>query len=152
NAPVAALLECGQTTSASLGSSNQFWYYSVGANDGDLLKLLLTRVPATLNAQVELYDPRGTRLVGSTGDIVRKVSAGNYLVVVSPASSVAESGGFGLSLQRPNNPCSPGALACGRTILQQSNAPGELDAFAFSANAGDQISVTVTPRQGNYSP
>src|SRR5262249_5411525 len=106
----------------------------------------------TLNAQVELYDPRGTRLVGSTGDIVRKVSAGNYLVVVSPASSVAESGGFGLSLQRPNNPCSPGALACGRTILQQSNAPGELDAFAFSANAGDQISVTVTPRQGNYSP
>jgi YD repeat-containing protein len=152
NNPVAAVLGCGQTLSASLGPANQFWYYAVGASDGDLLKLLLTRFPGTLNAQVELFDPKGTRLQGSTGDIVRKVTAGNYLVVVSPASSSAESGAFGLALQRPNNPCGAAALACGQTILQQAPVAGQLDAFTFSGNAGDQMAITVTPRQGNYSP
>jgi YD repeat-containing protein len=152
NNPVAAPLQCGQTVSAPLSAASQFWYYAVNAADGDLLKFLLTRQPATLNAQVELFDQRGTRLVGSTGDIVRKVTAGNYLLLVSPASSSAESGGFGLSLQRPNNPCSAAALSCGQTVLQQAPVPGELDAFTFSGNAGDQISITVTPRQGNYTP
>jgi YD repeat-containing protein len=152
NNPVAAALPCGQTVSAQLGSASQFWYYAVGASDGDLLKLLLTRQPGTLNAQMELFDAKGTRLTGNASDIVRKVSAGSYLVLVSPASSAAESGAFGLSLQRPNNPCGAAALACGQTILQQAPAAGELDAFTFSANAGDQLAITVTPRQGNYSP
>src|SRR6185369_16448908 len=61
NNPVAAALQCGQTVSASLGPANQFWYYSVGANNNDLLKLLLTRLPGGLNAQVELFDPTGVR-------------------------------------------------------------------------------------------
>jgi YD repeat-containing protein len=152
NNPAAPPLQCGKTISAALGSASQFWYYSVNANDGDLIKLLLTRLPAALNAQVELFDPTGARLVGSTGDIVRKVSAGSYLVLVSPASSVAESGGFALALQRPNNPCSPGALACGQTILQPLTAAGQLDAYTFSGSAGDQLTIQVTPRQGNYSP
>jgi len=156
NNPVAAPLACGQTASGSLGAAGQFWYYSVGANDGDLLKFLLTRYPGTVNAQVELFDPRGARVLPpSTGDIVRKIpagSAGNYLVLVSPATASAESGGFALSFQRPNNPCSPASLSCGQTVLQQAPVAGELDAFTFSANAGDQIAITVTPRQGNYTP
>jgi YD repeat-containing protein len=152
NSPVAPALQCGQTVSGALGSAGQFWYYTINANDGDLVKLLLTRLPSTLNAQVELYDPAGGLQMKSTGDIVRKVSAGNYLVLVSPASSVAESGGFALALQKPNNPCSPGALACGQTILQPLTTAGQLDAYSISANAGDQLTIQVTTRQGNYAP
>jgi YD repeat-containing protein len=154
NNPVATALQCGQTASGSLGSASQFWYYSVAANNNDLLKFLLTRFPGTLNAQVELFDPSGARQgTASTGDVVRKVTTGgNYLVLVSPASAAAENGAFGLALQRPNNPCSAAALACGQTILQQAPVAGQLDAFTFSANGADQLSITVTPRQGNYSP
>jgi YD repeat-containing protein len=150
--PSANPLPCGQTTSGVLGADNQFWYYTLDAGEGDLLKVLLTRLPGTLNAQLELFDPKGARLAVNTNEITRKVSAGNYLVVVSPASAAAETGGFALALEKPNHPCSPNGLTCGQTVLRQVTAPGQLDAFPFSGNAGDAINISVTPRAGNISP
>jgi YD repeat-containing protein len=152
NNPAAGPLQCGQTTSGALGPDNQFWYYLVNANDGDLLKVLLTRLPGTLNAQLELFDPTGARLAVNANEITRKVGAGNYLVVVSPASATAETGGFGLALEKPNHPCGTNSLTCGQTVLRQVTAAGQLDAYPFNGNAGDPISLTVTPRAGAISP
>ena len=150
--PAGAPLACGRTTAGALAPENQFWYYSLGADEGDVLKILLTRLPAALNAQLELYDAKGARLAVNANEITRKVSAGNYLVVVSPASASAETGGFGLALEKPNHPCSPNALTCGQTILRQLTAPGQLDAFPFNGTAGDPMNVSVTPRAGSISP
>src|SRR6185312_1802298 len=80
--PAATPLECGQTTTSVLSADAQFRYYSVSANNGDLLKLVLSRLPGTINAQLELFDSTGTLLATNANEIARKVTPGNYLVLV----------------------------------------------------------------------
>jgi YD repeat-containing protein len=152
-APETPPLQCGRTVVSSLAPEAQFRYYTVNVNGGDILKLLLTRMPDNLNAQLELFDSAGARVAGSNSEISRSATAGGrYLVLVSPATAFAESGGFALAFQRPNNPCSPAALACGQTVLQAVTTPGQLDAFTFSGNPGDRITLRVLPRTGSFSP
>jgi YD repeat-containing protein len=153
DAPVATPLGCGQTISSVLGTDGQFRYYTVNASGGDLLKLVLSRLPSTTNAQVELFDPAGSLLATNASEIARKVAgAGDYLVLVSPSTAAAETGAFALALQKPNNPCSAQALTCGQSLLQPVTAQGQLDAYTFTGSTGDQVSIQVSPRLGSLSP
>lgn len=148
----AAALVCGGSAAASLTASSQFRYYSAGANVGDILRLIFTRLTDNFAPQIELFDPGGTRLA-QTSDITQKAAAGgNYLVVVSPLTSAGATGSYNLAFQRPNNPCSPVALTCGQTTLRQVAVPGQLDAFTFAGTGGDQSDIRLTGRSGAYVP
>ena len=99
-----------------------------------------------------MFDPAGAR-INATSDVLQKVAAGgNYLVVVSPSTTAAETGDYTIAYQRPNNPCSPVALTCGQTSLKQVAVPGQVDTFTFNGIAGDIHNIRLVTRSGNYSP
>ena len=148
----ASPLACGGSTGGSLAGAGQFRYYTVSANAGDTLRMLFTKTGDNFSPQVELFDPTGARLAGSS-DVTQKASSGGtYLVVVSPSTASFTSGSYTLAYQRPNNPCSPVALACGQTTLRQVNLPGQLDTLTFNGTGGDLTTVRLVTRSGNYSP
>jgi YD repeat-containing protein len=153
NHPVgAAALACGGSATASLTAAGEFRYYTVPAGAGDLMRLIFTRLSDDFAPQVELFDPAGTRLAG-TSDISQKAnSSGSYLVAVSPSTSNGETGSYALAYQRPNNPCSTVALTCGQSTLRPVDQPGQLDAFIFTGTGGDVANVKLTQRSGSYSP
>jgi YD repeat-containing protein len=148
----ASPLACGSTVAGALSPSNQFRYYTLAADAGDTLRLIFTGIGDNFSPQVEIFDPAGAR-VAAKSDVTQKAGAGgNYLVVVSPSSSRAETGAYSAAFQRPNNPCAPLALTCGQTTLRTVNLPGQLDTFAFKATGGDQTTVRLTARTGAYAP
>jgi YD repeat-containing protein len=153
NKPAAtSALQCGGSITASLAAASQFRYYLAGANAGDLMRLVFTKISANFSPQIELFDPAGARIVLAP-DISQKVkSGGAYLVVVSPSTAASETGSFTVAFQRPNNPCSPTTMACGQSTLRQAAIPGQLDTFVFDATRGGQADVKLVSRSGGYSP
>jgi YD repeat-containing protein len=153
NKPAAtSALQCGGSTTASLSAANEFRYYLAGANAGDLMRLVFTKISDNFFPQIELFDPTGTRLTGASDISVKATSGGAYLVVVSPSTAASETGSFTVAFQRPNNPCSPTTLACGQPTLRQVAIPGQLDTFVFAATRGGQADIQLVPRSGSYSP
>jgi YD repeat-containing protein len=124
----------------------------VGANQGDLMRLIFTRLSDNFSPQVELYTPAGLRLTANS-DISQKAPAnGGYLVLVGPSSSASETGSFTLAYQRPNTPCTPVTLTCGQSTLRQASIPGQVDTFSFTGTGGDLANIRLTSRSGAYSP
>jgi len=153
NKPAAtSALQCGGSTTASLSATNEFRYYLAGANAGDLMRLVFTKISANFSPQIELFDSTGARIAAAS-DISQKVkSGGAYLVVVSPSTASIETGSFTVAYQRPNNPCSPTTMACGQSTLRQVAIPGQLDAYVFAATRGGQADIKLVSRSGSYSP
>ncbi|MCX6633196.1 MAG: YD repeat-containing protein [Candidatus Solibacter sp.] len=145
-------LACGASAAGALSPSSQFRYYGLAANAGDTLRLLFTRISENFSPQIELFDPAGARVAANSDVTHKAVAGGSYLVVVSPSTSLTETGSYSVAFQRPNSPCSPLPLACGQTALRQVNVPGQLDTFSFNATGGDQTTIRLTSRSGTYSP
>jgi YD repeat-containing protein len=153
NKPAAtSALQCGGSTTASLSAANEFRYYLAGANAGDLMRLVFTKISDNFFPQIELFDPTGAKLPTTSDISVKAASGGAYLVVVSPSTAASETGSFTVAFQRPNNPCSPTTLACGQSTLRQVAIPGQLDTFVFAATRGGQADIKLAPRSGSYSP
>jgi YD repeat-containing protein len=153
NKPAAtSALQCGGSTTASLSAANEFRYYLAGANAGDLMRLVFTKISDNFFPQIELFDPTGAKLPTTSDISVKAASGGAYLVVVSPSTAATETGSFTVAFQRPNNPCSPTTLACGQSTLRQVAIPGQLDTFVFAATRGGQADIKLAPRSGGYSP
>jgi YD repeat-containing protein len=146
-----APLPCGASLAGSLAGANQFRYYTTAADAGDMLRLRFTPIDS-FAPQVELFDPNGVRIAANS-DVLQKASVGgNYLVLVSPSTTVAETGSYTLAFQRPNRPCSATPLTCGQTTLKQVLSPGQLDAFSFNGTGGDLFTIRLIGRSGSYSP
>ena len=153
NQPAGALpLVCGASTPGALSPSNQFRYYTLAANTGDILRLIFSRISDNFSPQMEIFDPTGARIAAGSDVTQPAAATGNYLVVVSPSTSATATGAYSVAFQRPNNPCSPVPLTCGQTTLRQVNLPGQLDTFSFHATGGDQTTIGLTQRSGSYSP
>jgi YD repeat-containing protein len=152
NPAATSSLQCGGSITASLSAANEFRYYLAGANAGDLMRLILTKISDSFFPQIELFDPTGARLA-ATSSISQKVNSGGaYLVVVSPSTASSETGSFTVAFQRPNNPCSPTTLACGQSTLRQVAIPGQLDTYVFAGTRGGQADIKLVSRSGSYSP
>jgi YD repeat-containing protein len=153
NKPAAtSALQCGGSTTASLSATNQFRYYLAGANAGDLIRLIFTRISANFSPQIELFSPSGTRLAATSNIGQQAKSAGAYLVVVSPSTANSVTGSFTVAFQRPNNPCSPTTMTCGQPTLRQVTIPGQLDTYVFAGTRGGQADIKLASRSGSYSP
>jgi YD repeat-containing protein len=152
NPAATSALQCGGSTTASLSATNQFRYFLAGANTGDLMRLIFTKISDNFFPQIELFDPTGARLTGASDISQKAKSGGAYLVVVSPSTASSETGSFTVAFQRPNNPCSPTTLACGQSTLRQVGIPGQLDTYVVAGTRGGQADIKLVSRSGSYSP
>src|SRR5262249_29590694 len=146
-------LACGSTAAGALAPTAEYRYYLAGLKTNDIAKILLTPASGNFSPVVELYDPSGARVAGTANEIVQRVRAdGNYLLVVSPSSANGETGTYSLAFQRPNNPCSTVALACGQSVLKQADVPGQIDAITFTGNAAAIPARRMPVRSGTFAP
>ena len=70
-------------------------------------------------------------------------SSGTYTILASDDYG-DETGSYGLSLQRTNDPVNATVLSFGQTYQSSLSAIAELDAYTFSGNSGDVVTVRMT--------
>jgi uncharacterized repeat protein (TIGR01451 family) len=141
-----------------LGTVGQRDYYSFTAAAGDAVSLRLLRTAGTMQPQLELYGPAGTRITwdysysGSDVRIDRSLSAaGLHTLVVSEYGNDA-TGSYALTWQKLNAPCGATSLSCGQTKPGTVDAVGRQRFFSFTASAGDALALVMTRTSGGLDP
>jgi YD repeat-containing protein len=142
-------LPCGQIASALLdGGRSDRYRFPAAAGDAVTLRVLGSGFAPVL----DLLDPDGKTLVESEARITRRLTrAGNYTIVVR-AGSGSPTGIYRLTWQRVNGPCNAVALTCGRFQRAAIDQEGELDAYSFTASAGDFIALHLSFDLGLFVP
>jgi len=148
------------------------WTVTLAVDEAVVVRMGETTSGSALTPQLLLYSPTGVLLDWGYGAaaaevVARATVAGQYLVVAADYSSgFAGSGGYRLSMARTGaavavsagdegGPLGNGLMPTGAALV------GELDAWTFSANAGDAFVVrmgevvpasSLTPQLRVYSP
>src|SRR2546429_609311 len=96
-----------------------------------------------IDPQIELFDSQGRSVpnIASFVDAVldvRLVSGGSYYFLLSDLNG-DETGTYGVSLERLNNPANAKSIAYGQTLQASIDAVAKADAYSFQALAGDEI-------------
>ncbi|MEI2723902.1 MAG: GDSL-type esterase/lipase family protein [Verrucomicrobiota bacterium] len=135
--------------------------YAFFANAGEGIQLSFARTSGegNLRPNLDIYDPSG-KLVWSrsTPTVVHKAfiaeSSGRYTAVVSDASSGFDNtGSYRLYFVRALGESEHGSLINGGSRSEKIEV-GDLDSYAFFANAGEgiQLNLTRTSGEGNLRP
>ncbi len=142
----------GQTVSGVVSASRPFAAYSIPASAGDTLVVRSASFTPGFAAQMDLYDPSGTRLDSATFGMARKAAAsGNYTLILG-AVAPRSAGGYALAWQLANHPAGTSALACGGTTSAALTASNEFRYYTASAAAGDAMRLIFTKLSDNFSP
>lgn len=148
-----------ETGTIGIGDLNQ---WSLAANAGDRIVLQVAKLSGgtPFSPMIELFDPQGTRVIGSSDALAARVDlqatlTGTYTVLIS-AQSPAASGTYQLQLaQVPGSFVIPagdegGPLPDG--VAQTGNITlGDLDLWTFAASPGDHINLQITELSGGVS-
>ena len=124
---------------------------SSGASEAELLvtlpdvyrvsfPLLAARTGAALAAG-ESYPP---------GPPLAATAPGTYTLLISDSGTYT--GGYGLFVQRTNNPGNATAITPGQTLAGTIAEPGQMQTFAFDAAAGDAVQITMARTSGSVYP
>src|SRR5256884_545256 len=105
-----------------------------------------------IDPQIELFDSQGRSVTNITAfaDAVVDVplaSGGTYYLLLSDLNG-DETGTYGVSLERLNNPANAKPIAYGQTLQASIDAVAKADAYSFQAQAGDVVRVRIGRRSG----
>jgi YD repeat-containing protein len=108
-----------------------------------------------MDAYLELYAPDGTKLANAA-EVINKTlaAAGTYTIIVRDDYN-SETGNYALTWQKVSNPCNVIGISYGTITTATINNFVEIDAYKFTASAGDKIticSVVQSETSGNFSP
>jgi hypothetical protein len=147
-------ISCGETKAGTISTAGQQDAYAFSANSGDRIILSAHNSTGLLAPIAELYDPSGSLVAASAINgktaLLSINSAGMYTVLLHD-NTFSYTGNYGLSLQFTNGKCGSSIL-CGETRTGAINAAGQQDAYAFSANSGDRIILSVHNSTGLLAP
>jgi hypothetical protein len=132
----------GETVSASLEFAGDTDTYTFSAQAGDQI-LCRMRSSWPFSPQLRLYAQDGmliTSVLGTYGCELNETlsTTENYTLLAGDAEG-DDTGDYWVFLQRTNNPSEVTPLAFGQTIAANITQLAEMDAYTFSAKAGDQI-------------
>ncbi|HXF04496.1 MAG TPA: right-handed parallel beta-helix repeat-containing protein [Blastocatellia bacterium] len=157
NDPVGATsLTFGQNLTASINVAAELDAYSFMANAGDMVRVRMSRSSGSLNPMIELFDSTGVRLAQVSGfdaAILDKTlnSSGTYSLLLSDDNG-RETGGYGISLQRLNDPVGATPLNFGQTTTATITAAAEIDAYTFDGRAGQTVTIRMQRTSGSLNP
>jgi YD repeat-containing protein len=129
-----------------------FTAYSLPAAAGDALAVRSASFTSGFAAQMELYDPNGTRLDSQTYSISRRAAASGTYTLIVGASAPRTAGAFALAWQLLNTPAGAAPLACGGTTSGSLARATQFRYYTASASAGDLIRVVFTKTSDNFAP
>ena len=142
----------GQTVSGLVSGTTPLTAYRIQAASGDALLVRSAAYSGNFSAQMDLYDPSGTRLDSATFGIARTAAAAGTYTVVVGATAARTSGSYALSWQLLNNPAGAGALACGGSTAASLTASNAFRYYQANASAGDMLRLIFTRLSDNFQP
>ncbi len=123
--------------------------YSFWGTQGDKILIRMRDAETGVDACMELFDPSGALVASDCGDggTVRiedfeLAATGNYLLKVWDHND-NDTGAYGLALQVLNNPAYTEVINCGDDLLKDLTQTVEIDAYSFTATAGDNVAIRM---------
>jgi hypothetical protein len=147
----------GETLAGSINQAAEMDAYTFAASAGDTVLIGASKASGDLWPQVRLFDPAGNP-VGVAGQATHAevqavlASSGTYTLLIADDLNGTLTGGYGLHLQRLNNPGNATALAYGDLVAATISMAAEMDAYTFAAGAGDAIRVSMARTSGSLWP
>ena len=146
-----------KTNSITIGSQDM---YSFSANGGDTVTILMARSSGSHYPQVELHAPDGTVTASEWGspsatiEAQKVTQAGTYYILCRDWQGNS-TGGYGVSLFKNPGPNvgdpEGGAIQPGETKTGTISV-GDLDAFSFTANVNDTVTILMARSSGSHYP
>jgi hypothetical protein len=155
-----ALAECpasisfGETVHCAIASASEEDRYSFNASAGDVVLARMSKATGDFYPQVAIEDSGGTSLCDQLSVTSAEVSSctlssgGAYTLVASNGFSGDHTGSYYLYLQRLNASGGATAMGFGQTLAGSIDVPAEMDAYTFSANAGDVVLARMSKTSG----
>ena len=143
-----------QTLTGSISQVGEMDAFTFRAVDGDRVILAMSRVSGDVWQQIRLYDPSGALLneVSSPTHAEMAVDVamdGEYTLLLADGFDGTLLGSYNIYVQRLNTPIDAIPAAFGQTLPGSISRPAEMDAFTFSADAGDAVFVGLTRVSGS---
>jgi hypothetical protein len=162
NNPVNAVpIAFGQTLSGSIALPTQSDPYTLAANAGDKVLFRMSASSGNLNPGIYLYGSDGshltyllcTRIYTHFPEtiICSLTDTGIYSIFLGDYYG-SKTGEYYFYIQRLNNPGNAVSIAFGQTLSGALLFAGEIDAYTFTANAGDIVLVRMTRSPGTIWP
>jgi YD repeat-containing protein len=128
--------------------------YSYAATAGEVVSIRMTALGAGLDAQLELRDGASNLLASAASRIDRVLTNAETYLIIALDQGNNETGDYALVLQRVVNPCNSAAVSCGATAQASLDGAGEVNAWTFTAAAGDVMTfrLNVTNSASQFSP
>jgi hypothetical protein len=146
----------GQNSTAVLGAAGELDTYTFTANSSDIVALRMGRSASVPTPQLRLYGPDGVQICEAHHSSVADISGcilpsdGSYTILANAYSS-AETGSYGLALQRLNNPLSAAALKYRWPTTGTITVAGGLASYTFSAAANSSVAIqAASPNTSIY--
>src|SRR5205807_2604589 len=141
----------GQTLQAYIDAVDEITAYSFQAHVGAVVRVRMSR-SSGIDPQIELFDSQGLSLTNITPfatvfPYTTLFRSGTYYFLLSDLNG-DETGTYGVSLERLNNPANAKPIAYGQTLQASIDAVAEMDAYSFQAQAGDMVRVRMRRSSG----
>jgi len=146
-------LDCGGVITNTIAVVGERHTYNYTAAGGETVSIRMTALTTGLDPQLELRDANSNLIVSAVSKIDRTLTNGSYLIIALDQGN-NETGDYTLVLLRLVNPCNTTPLACGATVAANLAFAGEVDAYTFSAGAGDVVTfrLNATNAISQFSP
>ena len=159
--PDGGVIESGETKTGTIGVGD-LDAFTFSANSGDAVTILMGRSSGSLYPAIELHAPDGTVVKTASGYPSAAIQAqkvsqmGTYYIICRDLDG-NDTGQYGVSLIKnpgsPNSAQDPdgGVIESGETKTGTIGV-GDLDAFTFSANSGDAVTILMGRSSGSLYP
>jgi hypothetical protein len=149
-----APLPCGVAQTNTIAAIGERDAYSYAATAGEVVSIRMTALGAGLDAQLELRDGASNLLASAASRIDRVLTNAETYLIIALDQGNNETGDYALVLQRVVNPCNSAAVSCGATAQASLDGAGEVNAWTFTAAAGDVMTfrLNVTNSASQFSP
>lgn len=140
-------ITCGQTITNSISLPTQIDAYTFNGNAGEVVILSPHSMSGNLCALAVLFDPTGGNIGGvdcnTSSAPIALPTTGAYTILLFAGGSAPfqGTGSYALTLLFTTGRCGT-PIGCGQTITNAISFPGEADAYAFSGNAGEVITIS----------
>jgi hypothetical protein len=142
----------GGRVSSSISAAAQIDTYTFNATAGNAVLISAANTSGQLIAVANLYSPSGSQLgSASQGDSgsIQLPATGRYTILVYDRNGT-NSGNYevGLGFTAGGGGA---AISCGQPISNAISAAGQIDAYTFSATAGEAVLLTGVHTSGNLA-
>jgi hypothetical protein len=142
-------LSFGDTLPKTITAAGEIDTYTFAASASDTVVVRMGSAATTLDPHIRVYGPDGVKLceVASYNRAITSYGCllpndGSYSILVNDYSG-ADTGTYGISLQRVNPPSQAQPLVFGQRRSADLVLPGELDTYTFSAESADTVLVRM---------